>query len=182
MKSIKLATYFTYKYGISIGSINAMQKRAKNLLHSFRDKANALHDCSEDIRLLIREGYDKEIAYRTALNLFGMDTTSFLAIDGTGLIRDRVLFSCCYDGLEHEIEFIDDPIISNEKHGDDNATSMPSSVVSALATFYTDKEGDKLKERLTFHLVPTINEDLNNISKPNKDDNNKKINTLCMRF
>lgn len=63
--------------------IRVVQDSTKNLLHSFRDKANALHDRSEDIRLLIREGYNKEIAYRTALNLFGKDTTSFLAIDGT---------------------------------------------------------------------------------------------------
>ena len=63
--------------------IRVVQDSTKNLLHSFRDNANALHDRSEDIRLLIREGYDKEIAYRTALNLFGRDTTSFLAIDGT---------------------------------------------------------------------------------------------------
>ena len=63
--------------------IRVVQDSTKNLLHSFRDKANALHDRSEDIRLLIREGYNKEIAYRTALNLFGRDTTSFLAIDGT---------------------------------------------------------------------------------------------------
>ena len=63
--------------------IRVVQDSTKNLLHSFRDKANGLHDRSEDIRLLIREGYNKEIAYRTALNLFGKDITSFLAIDGT---------------------------------------------------------------------------------------------------
>ena len=63
--------------------IRVVQGSTKNLLHSFRDKANALHDCSEDIRLLIREGYSKEIAHRTALDLFGKVTTSFLAIDGT---------------------------------------------------------------------------------------------------
>ncbi|MGA7368465.1 MAG: hypothetical protein WBX01_05000 [Nitrososphaeraceae archaeon] len=63
--------------------IRVVQGSTKNLLHSFRDKANTLHDCSEDIRLLIREGYSREIAYKTALNLFGRDTTSYLAIDGT---------------------------------------------------------------------------------------------------
>jgi hypothetical protein len=63
--------------------IRVVQDSTKNLLHSFRDKANALHDRSEDIGLLIREGYNEEIAYRTALNLFGKDTTAFLAIDGT---------------------------------------------------------------------------------------------------
>jgi len=63
--------------------IRVVKDSTKNLLHSFRDKANNLRDCSEDVRLLIREGYDKEIAYRTALTLFGKDTTTFLAIDGT---------------------------------------------------------------------------------------------------
>jgi hypothetical protein len=33
-----------------------VQHSTKNHLHSFRDKSNALRDCSEDIRLLIREG------------------------------------------------------------------------------------------------------------------------------
>ena len=63
--------------------IRVVQDSTENLLHSFRDKASTLHDCSEDIGLRIRRGYDKEIADRTALNLFGKDTTSFLAIDGT---------------------------------------------------------------------------------------------------
>jgi hypothetical protein len=63
--------------------IRVVQDSTKNLLFSFRDKASALRDCSEDVRLLIREGYNKETAHRTALSLFGKDTTSFLAIDGT---------------------------------------------------------------------------------------------------
>jgi NurA domain-containing protein len=63
--------------------IRVVQDSTKNLLHSFRSQANALRGCSENIRLLIREGYDKGIAYRTALDLFGKNTTSFLAIDGT---------------------------------------------------------------------------------------------------
>jgi hypothetical protein len=63
--------------------IRVVQDSTKNLLDSFRDKANTLHDCSEDVRLLIRESYNKEIAHKTALNLFGRDTTSYLAIDGT---------------------------------------------------------------------------------------------------
>lgn len=63
--------------------IRTVQGSTRNLLHSFRDKANALRDYPRDVKLLIREGYDKEIAYRTALDLFGNNTTSFLAIDGT---------------------------------------------------------------------------------------------------
>ncbi|HZD36258.1 MAG TPA: hypothetical protein VE130_13740 [Nitrososphaeraceae archaeon] len=63
--------------------IRVVQDSTKNLLYSFHDKANTLHDRSEDIRLLIREGHSTKIAYRTALNLFGRDTTSYLAIDGT---------------------------------------------------------------------------------------------------
>lgn len=63
--------------------IKVVQDSTKNLLDSFRDKANTIHDVSEDIGLLIREGYNKETAYRTALSLFGKDATSFLAIDGT---------------------------------------------------------------------------------------------------
>lgn len=33
--------------------IKVVQDSTKNLLHSFRDKANALHDCSEDIGLVM---------------------------------------------------------------------------------------------------------------------------------
>lgn len=51
--------------------IRVVQDSTNNLLHSFRDKADALHVCSEDVKLLIREGYNKEIAHRTALELFG---------------------------------------------------------------------------------------------------------------
>jgi hypothetical protein len=78
--------------------IRVVQDSTKNLLHSFRDKANTLHDCSEDIRLLIREEYDKEIAYRTALNLFGKDSTSFLAIEGTESQDQRLDMMIFYAG------------------------------------------------------------------------------------
>jgi len=43
-----------------------------------------LSECSDDVKLLIREGHDPEIAQNTAERLFGsIDNVSFLAIDGT---------------------------------------------------------------------------------------------------
>jgi hypothetical protein len=42
-----------------------------------------LRQCSDDISLLIREGYNVKEAQNAARKLFGMDKVSFLAIDGT---------------------------------------------------------------------------------------------------
>jgi hypothetical protein len=48
---------------------------------SFRDKTESLTKCSDDIKLLLREGYDLKLARDTAEKFFGK--ISFIAIDGT---------------------------------------------------------------------------------------------------
>ena len=45
------------------------------------------------------------------------------------------------DGLQHEIEFMNEPINDHEQIHDAFNSTTSSSVVSALATFYTYKGG-----------------------------------------
>lgn len=52
-------------------------------MNSFRGKTDLLRQCNKDIKLLIHEGYDKKIAYETALAMFGKNNPKFIAIDGT---------------------------------------------------------------------------------------------------
>jgi hypothetical protein len=86
------------------------------------------------------------------------------------------------DGLEHQIEFIDNPINNYEQIGD-IVTSTTSSIVTALATFYGNKGGDKLNERLTFHIISKVNDNTNDITtQKNNSDTNRKIKTLWIQF
>jgi hypothetical protein len=62
--------------------IHLVQSSTRNLMSSFRDRTDALRQCSKEIKHIIREGYDKRAAYDTALKLFGKEKVKFLAIDG----------------------------------------------------------------------------------------------------
>jgi hypothetical protein len=63
--------------------IALVQSSTRTLMNSFRDKTDLLRQCHKDIKLLIREGYDKKTAYETALAFFGKNRAKFIAIDGT---------------------------------------------------------------------------------------------------
>ena len=63
--------------------LKLVQSSTHNLMGSFRDKTQLLIKCSNDIKLLIREGYDVKIAKETAEKFFGKKKISFIAIDGT---------------------------------------------------------------------------------------------------
>lgn len=65
--------------------IKLVQSSTRALMDSFSEKADSLRQCSADVKILIREGYDKKKAKETARRLFGGDgqEVSFLAIDGT---------------------------------------------------------------------------------------------------
>jgi hypothetical protein len=67
--------------------IRQVRSSTHNLMGSFRDKTELLAKCSNDIKLLIREGYDVNIARETAEKFFGKKKVSFIAIDGTHLNR-----------------------------------------------------------------------------------------------
>jgi hypothetical protein len=71
--------------------IKLVQSSTRSILGNYRERAELLRECSEDVKLLIREGHDPEIAQRTAERLFGTkDNVSFLAIDGT-MSQDEAL-------------------------------------------------------------------------------------------
>lgn len=64
--------------------IRLVQSSTRNILSHYLERGELLKECSEDVKLLIREGHDPEIAQKTAKRLFGTeDNISFLAIDGT---------------------------------------------------------------------------------------------------
>jgi hypothetical protein len=64
--------------------IRLVQSSTRNILNNYRERAESLSECSEDVKLLIREGHDPEVAQNTAERLFGTKhNISFLAIDGT---------------------------------------------------------------------------------------------------
>jgi hypothetical protein len=61
--------------------IKLVQSSTRNILSHYRERAELLTECSDDIKLLIREGHDPEIAHNTAERLFGsVDNVLFLAI------------------------------------------------------------------------------------------------------
>ena len=64
--------------------IKLVQSSTRNILSHYRERAELLSECSDDVKLLFKEGHDPEIAQNTAERLFGsVDNVSFLAIDGT---------------------------------------------------------------------------------------------------
>lgn len=71
--------------------IRLVQSSTSNILSNYRERAESLRESSDDVKLLIREGFDPEIAQNTAKQLFGTkDSISFLAIDGT-MSQDETL-------------------------------------------------------------------------------------------
>jgi hypothetical protein len=59
--------------------VKIIQSSTRRLLTSFRNKTQ-LRECSNDVKLLIREGYDINMARKAARNLFGKYDVPFLAI------------------------------------------------------------------------------------------------------
>jgi hypothetical protein len=62
--------------------IKSVQSSTRALIGSFRDKTKLLTDCS-DLKLLLREGYAKDIAKQASRKFFPNSKVSFVAIDGT---------------------------------------------------------------------------------------------------
>jgi len=88
------------------------------------------------------------------------------------------------NGLQYDIEFIDEPMNTDYEQANDNSDSTPSlTFISALAIFYRNEGGYELKERLTFHIISKKNYD-SVITKDSDYNNNnkKKINTLWIQF
>ena len=64
-------------------SIQSLQYSTRALIGSFRDKTKMISTCSNDIKKLLREGYDVNVARSIAEKFFGQTKISFIAIDGT---------------------------------------------------------------------------------------------------
>jgi hypothetical protein len=79
--------------------IKLVQSSTRNILSHYRERAEQLRECSEDVKLFIREGHDPKIAQRTAEQLFGTaDGISLLAIDGTKSQDDALEMVIFYAG------------------------------------------------------------------------------------
>jgi hypothetical protein len=77
---------------------------------SFRDKTESLTKCSDDIKLLLREGYDIKLAKETAERFFGKKKISFIAIDGTesqDQQLDMLIFYAGAFGYIGQLDFVE---------------------------------------------------------------------------
>jgi hypothetical protein len=77
---------------------------------SFRDKTESLTKCSDDIKQLLREGYDVKLARETAEKFFGKKKISFIAIDGTesqDQQLDMLIFYAGAFGYIGQLEFVE---------------------------------------------------------------------------
>lgn len=90
--------------------IKLVQSSARNILSSYRERAQLLRECSEDVKLLIREGHDSNIAQSAAERLFGCkDNISFLAIDGIQSqdgVLDMIIFYAGAFGYIGKLDFV----------------------------------------------------------------------------
>jgi hypothetical protein len=89
--------------------IRLVQSSTRNLMSSFRDKTELLTRCSDDIKLLLREGYDVKIAKETAEKFFGKNKISFIAIDGTesqDQQLDMLIFYAGAFGYVGQLDFV----------------------------------------------------------------------------
>jgi hypothetical protein len=94
--------------------ITLVQSSTKNIMNSFRGKTELLRQCHKDIKLLIREDYDRKIAYESALRFFGKNRAKFIAIDGTksqDQELDVLVFYAGAFGYIGQLEFSDDGTI-----------------------------------------------------------------------
>jgi hypothetical protein len=90
--------------------IKLVQSSTRNLMGSFRDKTALLSKCSDDIKLLLREGYDVKVSEETAEKFFGKKKISFIAIDGTqsqDQQLDMLIFYAGAFGYIGELEFVE---------------------------------------------------------------------------
>lgn len=63
--------------------LQSLQYSTRALIGSFRDRTKSISQSANDIKTLLRQGYDLGIAQCTADKFFGRKNVSFVAIDGT---------------------------------------------------------------------------------------------------
>ncbi len=82
-------------HSIEDSKINSVQSSTRALIETFRDKTKLLTNCS-DLKLLLREGYDVNLAGQIAQKFFGETKVSFVAIDGTEGCCRNVIAICLF--------------------------------------------------------------------------------------
>jgi len=90
--------------------IKMVQSSTRSLMTSFRDKTESLTKSSDDIKLLLREGYDVKLAKETAEKFFGKKKISFIAIDGTesqDQQLDMLIFYAGAFGYIGQLDFVE---------------------------------------------------------------------------
>ena len=98
---------------------------------SFRDKTELLARCSDDIKLLLREGYDIRIAKETAEKFFGKKKVSFIAIDGTqsqDQQLDMLIFYAGAFGYRGQVEFVEKGCSCGEILEANNVTNISAAI------------------------------------------------------
>jgi hypothetical protein len=96
--------------------IKLVQSSTRNILSHYRERAQLLRECSDDVKSLIRDGHDAKIAQKTAGQLFGAkDGISFLAVDGTQSQDEQLEMLIFYAGVFGyigKLDFVDNKGIS----------------------------------------------------------------------
>jgi len=98
---------------------------------SFRDKTKLLSRCSDDIKLLLREGYDVKIARETAEKFFGKKKISFIAIDGTesqDQQLDMLIFYAGAFGYVGQLDFVEKGCSCGEILEADNIANVSTAI------------------------------------------------------
>ncbi len=111
--------------------IKSVQSSTRFLISNFRDKTQLLTNCS-DLKLLLREGYNTEIAKHAAQKFFGNSKISFVAIDGTESQDehlDMLIFYAGAFGYTGQLEFLERGCSCGEviqaKHTTSISTAIP---------------------------------------------------------
>ena len=111
--------------------IKLVQSSTHSLMGAFRDKTESLRKHSNDIKSLIRQGYDVNIANEAAEKLFGKKKISFLAIDGTegqDQELDMLIFYAGAFGYTGHLEFVKERSSCGETLEANSITNVSASI------------------------------------------------------
>lgn len=89
--------------------IESVKSSTRALINTFREKTKMLTDCS-DLKLVLRQGYQKDIAKLASQRFFANSRVSFVAIDGTESqdeSLDMLIFYAGAFGYSGHLEFLD---------------------------------------------------------------------------
>lgn len=111
--------------------ITSVRSSTRALIGAFRDKTKLLANCS-DLKLLLREGYEKNIAKQASQRFFRNSKVSFVAIDGTESQDehlDMLIFYVGAFGYAGQLEFPENGCSCGEvieaKHATNISTAIP---------------------------------------------------------